>query len=128
MCDDAVFVASCIAEAIQDEIRWPSVAERLELARSLNGFGGCIAVEVRRPHNDPVDHNGLFIHIDEGYAGSFHDVNILRHSEFLTIGAIISLSIRATTTSSICWETLAIWASSNTLCVVWVNTRWPMPV
>jgi hypothetical protein len=27
-----------------------------------------------------VDHNGLFIYVDTGYSGKFHDVNILRHS------------------------------------------------
>ena len=27
-----------------------------------------------------VDHNGLFIHVDPGYLGSYHDVNILRYS------------------------------------------------
>jgi hypothetical protein len=29
-----------------------------------------------------IDHNGLFIHVDSGYPGSFHDVNILRQSDF----------------------------------------------
>ena len=27
-----------------------------------------------------VDHDGLIIYLDEGYAGSFHDVTILRES------------------------------------------------
>ena len=29
-----------------------------------------------------IDHDGLFIYIDSGYPGYFHDVNILRASEF----------------------------------------------
>ena len=29
-----------------------------------------------------VDHDGLFIYVDCGYPGSFHDVNILRQSDF----------------------------------------------
>jgi hypothetical protein len=28
-----------------------------------------------------IDHDGLFIYIDPGYPGSFHDVNCLRQSE-----------------------------------------------
>ena len=28
-----------------------------------------------------IDLNGLFIYVDPGYPGSFHDVNILRHSD-----------------------------------------------
>jgi hypothetical protein len=27
-----------------------------------------------------LDHHGLFIYIDLGYGGSYHNVNILRHS------------------------------------------------
>jgi hypothetical protein len=29
-----------------------------------------------------VDHNSLLIYIDGGYPGSYHDVNILRQSDF----------------------------------------------
>jgi hypothetical protein len=31
-----------------------------------------------------VDHDGLFIYVDPGYPGSFHDVTILRQSELYT--------------------------------------------
>ena len=67
-------------------------------------FSGCIGhidgtlCKIRRPHRDPlhsrwfngrkkctvsttlfVDHDGLFIYIDSGFPGSFHDITILRH-------------------------------------------------
>ena len=105
-CDDSIFVASCIEHALPEELRWPTAAERRELGRTLAmEFLGCLGfidgtlVEIRCPV-DPshrrffngrkkiyslnstvvVDHNGLFIFVDPGYPGSFHDVNILRQS------------------------------------------------
>ena len=105
--DDAVFIASCINFACEDEIRWPDAAERSRLGTRIPEFPGCIGFidgtlcKIRRPHNDDmatvwfngrkkiyavnntviIDHDGLFIYVDCGYPGSFHDVNILRQSE-----------------------------------------------
>lgn len=107
MCDDALFIASCINVSIADEIRWPTPEERRNLSSRLPQFPGCIGmidgtlVKIRRPYNNPehrrwfngrkkmyamnntviIDHSGLFIHLDVGYPGSFHDVNILRQSD-----------------------------------------------
>jgi hypothetical protein len=106
VCDDAIFVATCVNEAIGGEISWPNAAQRFELGRRIQQFPGCIGYidgtlcMIRRPHHDPnarrwfngrkkiystnntvvVDHDGLIIYIDAGYCGSFHDVNILRNS------------------------------------------------
>jgi len=81
------------------------------LAARLPEFQGCIGhidgtlVQIRRPSSKDkkklhkkwyngrkamyafnntviIDHDGLFIYIDPGYPGSFHDVNILRASDF----------------------------------------------
>ena len=106
VCDDAIFITSCVCEAISDEIRWPNPQERKRLERILRHFPGCIGfidgtlVEIQRPWHNPnhakwfngrkkmycmnnivvVDHDGLFIHVDPGYPGSYHDENIFRHS------------------------------------------------
>ena len=108
-CDDALFVASCINTALAHEIRWPSAEERRRLAARTDvkgclGFIDGTLVEIRRPSSKRlsdrhqmwynghmsmycvsntviVDHDGLFIYIDPGYPGSFHDVNCLRRSE-----------------------------------------------
>jgi len=103
-CDDALFVASCINEALQDQLCWPNEHDRRMLGSRIPELPGCIGfidetlVEICRPHNNPqhgrwfngrkkiyslnntvvVDHDGLFIFLDAGYPGSFHDVNILR--------------------------------------------------
>lgn len=107
VCDDSFFIASCVVEAISNEIRWPDAAERETLATQVPQFEGCIGfidgtlLKIRRPtisehrvffngrkkmyslnNTVIVDHNGLFIHMDLGFPGSFHDVNILRNSEF----------------------------------------------
>jgi hypothetical protein len=105
--DDAIFVASCINHSLEDEIRWPSAAERDRLGAMIPEFPRCIGFidgtlcKIRRPHNDDlatvwfngrkkiyavnntviIDHDGLFIYVDCGYPGSYHDVNILRQSE-----------------------------------------------
>lgn len=107
MCDDSIFIASCINQAAADEIRWPSSAERQQLSAVLPQFPGCIGfidgtlVKIRRPFRDTqhrswfngrkkmycfnntviIDHNGLFTFVDPGYPGKWHDVNILRCSE-----------------------------------------------
>lgn len=105
--DDCLFVSSCLNAAIADEIRWPTESERRLSGTRLASFPGCIGyidgtlVEIRRPHRDAlhskwfngrkkmycvnntviVDHDGLFIYVDSGFPGSYHDVTILRHSE-----------------------------------------------
>ena len=110
-CDDGIFVASCINEALKEELSWPDAARRRMLGQHLSDFKGCIGhidgtlVQIRRPSGQlnktdhrkwyngrkamyafnntvVVDHDGLFIFIDAGYPGSFHDVSILRSSEF----------------------------------------------
>lgn len=104
--DDSIFVASCVNEALELEIRWPGVPERVELGRVIPQLPGCIGFvdgtlcRVRRPFENQmhskwfqgrkkmyclnstvlVDHNGLFIHVDPGYPGSFHDSQILKTS------------------------------------------------
>jgi len=109
-CDDAVFVSSCLNEALKDELKWPNEIERRALALTLPEFEGCIGfidgtlIEIPRPYAETraqqqrlwyngrksmycfnntvvVDHNGLFIFIDPGYPGSLHDVNCLRQSD-----------------------------------------------
>ena len=105
--DDSLFVASCIGVACTHEIKWPSAQQRLDLARTVPQLPGCIGFidgtlcQIRRPFNNPlhgnwfngrkkmyclnntvvVDHNGLFVYVDIGYPGKFHDVNILRLSD-----------------------------------------------
>lgn len=105
-CDDSGFVASCINEALRGELRWPGAEDRARLASRLPAFPGCVGfidgtlVEIRRPKDIGihrryfngrkkiyclnstvvVDHDGLFIFVDPGYPGSYHDVNILRQS------------------------------------------------
>lgn len=83
----------------------PDSYEREKLGQQHPTFEGYIGfiddtlVKIRRPYNDPnhswffnnkkiysinnkmvVNHNGLFIYIDHGYPGSFHDVTWLRAS------------------------------------------------
>ena len=109
-CDDSLFVADCIIATLQStELKWPNQVERTQLGRRLAGFLGCIGVidgtlvqipapsaerrkEFRRlwyngrkamycmNNTVVVDHNGLFIFIDPGYPGTFHDVTCLRRS------------------------------------------------
>ena len=38
ICDDAIFVASYVCEAIGSEIRWPDAQQRLRLGRTLRRF------------------------------------------------------------------------------------------
>jgi len=35
LCDDAIFIASCIDHALEDEIKWPTPKERLSLGVHL---------------------------------------------------------------------------------------------
>ncbi|CAM6084930.1 unnamed protein product [Calypogeia fissa] len=41
VCDDAIIVASCLNEAIADEIQWPTAAERLELGQVILNLPKC---------------------------------------------------------------------------------------
>jgi DDE superfamily endonuclease len=103
--DDAVFIASVLNVALGDEIRWPSEERRQQLSQRLIEFPGCIGhvdgtlcqinrpriAEHKRYYNNRkkmycfnnvviIDHDGLFIYVDAGFAGSFHDVRCLRNS------------------------------------------------
>jgi DDE superfamily endonuclease len=107
LCDDVKWVADAITEGMKDEIQWPDEYRRAQLAQRLPEFPGCIGhvdgtlCRINRPsdigpdhrryfngrkhiycfnNTVVVDHDGLFIFVDPGYAGSFHDVNCLRHS------------------------------------------------
>ena len=105
--DDILFISSCINAALSDELRWPSESERRISAQTIPGFDGCVGfidgtlIAIRRSSNVEsdlpwyngrksmyclintvvIDHRGLFIYIDPGYPGSFHDVNCLRQSD-----------------------------------------------
>jgi DDE superfamily endonuclease len=107
LCDDVKWVADALNESMKDEIQWPDENCRSQLAQRLPEFPGCIGnvdrtlCRINRPSdigpdirrhfngrkhiycfNNTVvfDHDGLFIFVNSGYAGSFHDVNCLRHS------------------------------------------------
>jgi hypothetical protein len=108
--DDELFVCSVINVVLANEIHWPDANTRAVLANRIPGFRGCIGLidgtlcKIRRPYRNPdhaswfngrkkmysmnstviVDHDGLFIYVDPGYPGSFHDVTILRQSELYT--------------------------------------------
>jgi hypothetical protein len=41
-CDDALFIASCINNALGNEIQWPTVEEKVSLVTHLQKFLGCI--------------------------------------------------------------------------------------
>jgi hypothetical protein len=108
--DDAFFVCSVINSVLANEITWPNADTRAVLANRVPEFRGCIGFidgtlcKIRRPYRNPdharwfngrkkmysmnstviVDHDGLFIYVDPGYPGSFHDVTILRQSELHT--------------------------------------------
>jgi hypothetical protein len=108
VCDDAVFIASCIDYACDGELAWPDAEKRSRLSRQIPEFPGCIGFidgtlcKIKKPGGENanhkqyyngrksiycmnnivvVDHQGLFIYIDPGYPGTFHDVNCLRHSD-----------------------------------------------
>jgi hypothetical protein len=100
LCDDAIFITPCINHALGDEIQWPTPEERLSLGVHLReilgniGFIDGTLIEIRKPwYNEThgtwfngqkkmyamnniviLDHHGLFIYIDIGYLGSYHDV------------------------------------------------------
>jgi DDE superfamily endonuclease len=103
VCDDSLFVASSINIALQDELQWPGAERRNQLSQRLPDFPGCIGhidgtlCRINRPDDIEhggyyngrkhmycfnnvvtIDHDGLFIYVDAGFAGSFHDVRCLR--------------------------------------------------
>lgn len=106
VCDNAIFVASCINKALADEVKWPFGAERRVLGAHIPQLKGCIScvhgtlVQIRHSYKNEhhtrwyhgrkimycmnntilVDHDGLFIFVDGGYPGSFHDMTILKNS------------------------------------------------
>jgi hypothetical protein len=55
LCDDAIFIASCINHALEDEIRWSTPEDRLSLGVHLREILGCIGfidgtlIEIRKP-------------------------------------------------------------------------------
>ncbi len=104
ICDDMVFIASCINEVVGDEVQWLSQKEQVIFVQHMFKFVCCIEringilIKIHRPQNNlihqswfdehkkmyymnnivAIDHCGLFIYLDLGYLGSFDNVNILR--------------------------------------------------
>lgn len=117
--DDISFICEAIEDALfEQEIRWPTAEERVALGAELAPeHQGCIGYvdgtlcKIRRPHIEEhtryynkrkemycmntvviVDHHGIIIYVDAGFAGSFHDIRCLRNSriyqnwrEFFTV-------------------------------------------
>jgi len=103
VCDDAIFIASCIDDVIGNEIWWPTTHEQVVLGTNLAKFQCYIGfidgtfIKIHKPWNDGahkfwfngqkkiysmnntmvVDHQGLFIYSNFGYPSSYHDVTIL---------------------------------------------------
>ncbi len=103
ICDDTLFISSCINEAIANEIQWSIVKERVTFASGiwdLPWFIDGALVETCKLWNNVMHQTwfngreksiwwttwsllttkGLFIYINIGYPRSYHDVNILWHS------------------------------------------------
>jgi hypothetical protein len=56
LCDDAIFIASCISHATEDEIQWPTLKEILSLGAHLQkiisrciGFIDGTLIEIHKP-------------------------------------------------------------------------------
>ncbi len=90
VCDDVIFIASCINDAIGDKIWWPTTQEQVVLNTNLVELQGCIGfiygtlINIHKPWNDGahkvwfngqkniysmdnivvVDHRGLFIYLN----------------------------------------------------------------
>jgi hypothetical protein len=103
LCDDALFIVSCINHVLSDEIQWFTPKERVRLGTHLRELPRCIGfidgtlIKICKPWQSEahhtwfneqkkiyamnnmviLDHQGLFIYINGGYLGSFHDVSIL---------------------------------------------------
>jgi hypothetical protein len=62
LCDDALFIASCINSALGNEIQWPTVEERVSLGTHLWEFPGCIGfiddtlIEICKPWQNEAHH------------------------------------------------------------------------
>lgn len=89
------FVYFCICKSLANESRWPNIAEKRMLgwkAPQFQGFIDGTLIKIMRPKIEDhrvffngrkkmyslnntviVDHNGLFIHMDLGYIGSYHE-------------------------------------------------------
>jgi len=106
LCDDVIFIASCINHALVNEICWPSFFERVVLGSQLCELSECLGfihktlVEIQKPWKGSkhwtwfncykkiyamknivvLNHHGLFIYIGLDYNGSYHNVNIFQHS------------------------------------------------
>lgn len=107
VCENVIFITSCIDETLVNEIHWLTFKERIALCTQLQEFlvrwirfidGTLVEVqifiynEVHKTWFDDwkntyamnntiiMDHCGLLIHIDVGYLRSYHDLNILQHS------------------------------------------------
>jgi hypothetical protein len=58
LCDDVIFIASCINHALANEIHWPSSSQRVALGSQLCGLLGCLGViygtlvEIQKPWKD----------------------------------------------------------------------------
>ena len=50
-----------------------------------------------------IDHHGLFIYVDLGYPGLFHDVVAYRHQTCMGRGMSTSHMMMPITTLNICW-------------------------
>lgn len=63
VCDDAIFVASCVCEAAKNEFAWPDRDERLYLTKKFSFLPGCIGFivgtlwEIRKLFNNPEHKN-----------------------------------------------------------------------
>ena len=104
--DDFHFVIEVLCEALADEIAWPSAEERAALANVLPGLSGCIGhvdgtlckilkpriADHKRYYNNRkkmycintvvvIDHSGMIIYFEGGFAGSFHDIRCLRNCD-----------------------------------------------
>lgn len=103
MCNDTIFISLCSNETIVNEIWWPTIEKKATLSIKIWDFLGCIKfidrnlVKTRKSWNNMaqqtwfnewkiiysmnnmviVNHQNLFIYIDNGYPRSYHDVIIL---------------------------------------------------
>jgi hypothetical protein len=140
LCDDALFITSCINHALLEEIQWPALEKRIRLRTNLPKLQGCIGfingslIKIRKPWQNKahhtwfngrkkiyvmnnvviLDYRGLFIYIDGGYPSSFHDVSILRH---LNVYKDWRTSPIEMSTLNIYWEMWAIWVKRCSLCI-----------
>jgi hypothetical protein len=53
MCDNVIFITSCINEAMGDKILWSTLEERATLDTHIPKFQGCIRLLTRDFHQYP---------------------------------------------------------------------------